>query len=103
MTPGNGFSRFRHQKDRASCKVTPVPSRRPLGSSPGFFTDDQLPSSQQRSTFLARVTVDSDSARFSRALRSAILWPVGVIFAAAISLLMIIVGLFHVVKWSDHS
>jgi len=53
--------------------------------------------------FFAGVTIDSDSARFSRALRSAILWPVGVIFIAAVLLFLIILFLFYVVRWSDHS
>lgn len=47
--------------------------------------------------------IESDSARFSRALRSAILWPAGVIiFTAALMLVMIFI-LLHVVKWSEHS
>jgi PAS domain S-box-containing protein len=49
------------------------------------------------------VTIDSDSARFSRALRSAIFWPVGIIFATALLLLIFVFELFQVVKWSDHS
>lgn len=49
------------------------------------------------------MTIDSDSARFARALRSAILWPVGVIFITAILLLLLTVVLFQVLKWSNHS
>ncbi|MEJ0000766.1 MAG: ATP-binding protein [Verrucomicrobiota bacterium] len=49
------------------------------------------------------MTIDSDSAKFSRALRSAILWPIGVIFAAAVVLLVAIFALLHEVKWSNHS
>jgi PAS domain S-box-containing protein len=49
------------------------------------------------------VTIDSDSARFQRALQSAILRPVGVIFATAFLLLLLVVELFQVIKWSDHS
>jgi PAS domain S-box-containing protein len=49
------------------------------------------------------VTIDSDSARFSRALRSAILWPVGIIFLTALLLLLFTFELFEVVKLSDHS
>jgi PAS domain S-box-containing protein len=47
--------------------------------------------------------VDSDSRRFSRALRSAILWPVCVILFMAILMLMLIVMLMKVAKWSEHS
>jgi PAS domain S-box-containing protein len=49
------------------------------------------------------VTIDSDSNRFSRALRSAILWPVGVILLTALLLLLLAIQLFQVVKWSEHS
>jgi PAS domain S-box-containing protein len=49
------------------------------------------------------VTIVSDSARFSRTLRSAIIWPVGIIFATALLLLFFIFQLMQVVKWSDHS
>jgi PAS domain S-box-containing protein len=49
------------------------------------------------------VAIDSDSVRFSRALQSAILWPVGVIFLTALLLLLFIFEMFQVVKWSDHS
>jgi PAS domain S-box-containing protein len=49
------------------------------------------------------VTVDSDSARFSRTLQSAILWPIGIIFLTALLLLLLIFELFQVVKLSDHS
>ena len=44
-----------------------------------------------------------DSARFSRALRSAILWPVCVILFTAILMLGSIIMLMRVVKWSEHS
>jgi PAS domain S-box-containing protein len=47
--------------------------------------------------------IESDSARFSRALRSAILWPSGVIIFTALLLLVMIVILLRVVKWSEHS
>lgn len=49
------------------------------------------------------MTIDSDSARFSRTLRSAILWPVGVIFLTALLLLLFIIELLQGVRWSDHS
>jgi PAS domain S-box-containing protein len=49
------------------------------------------------------VTIDSDAAKFSAALRSAIFWPVGIIFATAVVLLVLIVQLLNVVWWSDHS
>ncbi len=49
------------------------------------------------------MTIGSDSARFSRALQSAILWPVGIIFLTALLLLVLIFELFQVVKRSDHS
>jgi len=49
------------------------------------------------------VTIDSDSARFSRALQSAILWPVGIILLTALLLLLLIFELFKVVNLSDHS
>jgi PAS domain S-box-containing protein len=49
------------------------------------------------------VTIDSDSARFSQALRSAILWPLGVFFAATILLVVFIVALLREVTWSTHS
>jgi len=49
------------------------------------------------------VTIDSETHHFSRALRSAIIWPVGVIFLTAILLLILAAELFQVVKWSDHS
>ena len=49
------------------------------------------------------MTIPSDSARFSMALQSAILWPVGVIFLTALLLLLFIFQLLQVVKWSDHS
>ncbi len=49
------------------------------------------------------MTLDSDSARFSKAIRSAILWPVGVIFVSALFLLIFVFELFQDVKWSDHS
>ena len=49
------------------------------------------------------MTIDSDSARFSRALRAAIFWPVSVIFITAFLLLLLTIILFQVIKWSDHS
>ncbi len=49
------------------------------------------------------VTLISDSARFSRTLRSAILWPVGIIFFTALLLLVFIFQLLQVVKLSNHS
>jgi len=49
------------------------------------------------------VTIDSDSARFSKTLRKAIFWPVGIIFLTALLLLVFTVKLFEVVGWSDHS
>lgn len=49
------------------------------------------------------VTIPSDSARFSRTLQTAVLWPVVVIFLTAFLLLIFIFELFQVVKWSDHS
>jgi PAS domain S-box-containing protein len=49
------------------------------------------------------VTIDSDSARFSRALRAAIFWPVSVIFLTAFLLLLLTVQLFQVIRWYDHS
>jgi PAS domain S-box-containing protein len=49
------------------------------------------------------VTIPSDSARFSRTLQTAVLWPVGVIFLTALLLLVFIFELLQVVKLSDHS
>jgi PAS domain S-box-containing protein len=49
------------------------------------------------------VTIVSDSARFSRTLRSAILWPVGIIFLTALLLLLFIFELLQVVKLSNRS
>jgi PAS domain S-box-containing protein len=49
------------------------------------------------------VTIVSDSARFSKALWSAVLWPVGIIFITALLLLLFVFMLFQVVGWSDHS
>jgi PAS domain S-box-containing protein len=49
------------------------------------------------------MAIDSDSARFSRTLQSAILWPVGTIFVTALLLLIFVFELFQVVKRSDHS
>jgi PAS domain S-box-containing protein len=46
---------------------------------------------------------DSDSTRFSRALRSAILWPIGIIFLTALLLLCFIYEAFEEVKLTDHS
>jgi PAS domain S-box-containing protein len=47
--------------------------------------------------------IETDSARFSRALRSAILWPAGVIIFTACLMLVMIFILLRVVKWSEHS
>ena len=47
--------------------------------------------------------VDSDSARFSRSLRSAILWPICVILFTALLMVFLILMLLKVVKWSEHS
>ncbi|HEX4139036.1 MAG TPA: CHASE3 domain-containing protein, partial [Candidatus Methylacidiphilales bacterium] len=49
------------------------------------------------------MTIDSDSARFSQALRSAIIWPLGVFFAATILLLIFIYALLAEITWSTHS
>ncbi len=49
------------------------------------------------------MTIETDSARFSRTLRAAILWPVGVIFLTALLLLLLIFQLFQEIRWSDHS
>lgn len=49
------------------------------------------------------MTIPSDSARFSRTLQTAVLWPVGVIFLTALLLLVFIFELLQVVKLSDHS
>jgi PAS domain S-box-containing protein len=49
------------------------------------------------------VTLDSDTARFTRALRSAILLPVGVIFLTAFVLLLFIYWLLQTVSLTDHS
>ena len=49
------------------------------------------------------MTIDSDSGRFSRTLRSAVLWPVGIIFLSAVLLLVFVFELFQVAKLSDHS
>ncbi|MCE0523898.1 MAG: CHASE3 domain-containing protein [Methylacidiphilales bacterium] len=49
------------------------------------------------------MNIDSDSARFSRTLQSAILWPVGIIFLTALLLLPLIFELFQVVRLSDRS
>lgn len=48
-------------------------------------------------------TPDSDSARFSRALRSAIFWPIGIIVLTALLLLCFIFEAFREVKLTDHS
>ncbi len=48
-------------------------------------------------------SVDSDSRRFSKALRSAILWPVCVILFTALLMLAMIVMFMKVAKWSEHS
>ena len=49
------------------------------------------------------VTVDFDSAKFSRALQAAILWPMGTIFFTALLLIFFLFELFQVVKLSNHS
>jgi PAS domain S-box-containing protein len=49
------------------------------------------------------VITHPDSRRFSRALRSAILWPACVIFFTAFLMLLMIFLLMRVVKWSEHS
>jgi len=49
------------------------------------------------------VTVDSDSARFSQALRSAIFWPLAVFGTATLLLLVFIAALLNQIKWSTHS
>jgi PAS domain S-box-containing protein len=49
------------------------------------------------------VTVESDSTQFVRVLRSAIAWPVGVIFFTAVLLLLLAVQMFHYVGWANHS
>ena len=49
------------------------------------------------------MAIDSDSARFSRTLQSAILWPVGIILLTALLLLLFTFELFQVVKLSEHS
>ena len=49
------------------------------------------------------MTTHPDSKRFSKALRSAILWPVCVIFFTAFLLLIMLFMLMKVVKWSEHS
>jgi PAS domain S-box-containing protein len=49
------------------------------------------------------LTISPDSARFSRALRSAILWPVGIIFLTALLLVFFIVELLEAGKLSEHS
>ncbi len=49
------------------------------------------------------VTLDSDSAKFSQALRSAIFWPLGVMLAATLLLAVVIYELMDEVTWSNHS
>lgn len=49
------------------------------------------------------MTIDSDSARFSRALKKAILLPAGVILLTALLLLALSLELFHMVTLTDHS
>jgi PAS domain S-box-containing protein len=49
------------------------------------------------------VTLDSDSTRFARALKSAILLPAGVILLTAIVLLLFICWLLQAIKLSEHS
>jgi len=48
-------------------------------------------------------TVYFESAKFSRALWSAILWPMATIFLTALLLIIFIFELFEVVKWTNHS
>ena len=52
---------------------------------------------------LKAIAVSSDSARFSRLLRSAILWPICVILFTAALMVFLIIMLLKVVKWSEHS
>lgn len=49
------------------------------------------------------MTIDLDAAKFRRALRRAILWPVCAILGSALLLLLLIFELFHVFRWSEHS
>jgi PAS domain S-box-containing protein len=49
------------------------------------------------------VTIDSDAAQFSTALRSAVYLPAGIIFIAAMLLVFMIVKLFDIAAWSEHS
>ncbi len=49
------------------------------------------------------MTIDSDSASFSRALRTAIFWPLGVFFAAILLLLVFVYALLSEITWSTHS
>jgi len=49
------------------------------------------------------VAIDTDAAQFSRALRNAILLPVGVIFLTALAVLLLGYEFLQVVKRSDHS
>jgi PAS domain S-box-containing protein len=49
------------------------------------------------------VTIDSDSARFTRVLKRAILLPVGVIFLTAVLLTLFSLELFRVITLSDRS
>jgi PAS domain S-box-containing protein len=49
------------------------------------------------------VTTFSETEQFSRALRRAIYWPVGVLLVAALLLILVTVALFNEVSWSNHS
>ncbi len=49
------------------------------------------------------MTIDSDAAQFSTALRSAVYLPAGIIFIAAMLLVFMIVKLFDIAAWSEHS
>ena len=49
------------------------------------------------------MTIDSDSAKFSQALSSAIFWPLGVFFAATLLLVVFVAALLEEVTWSTHS
>ncbi len=49
------------------------------------------------------MTIDSDSAKFSQALRSAIVWPLGVFLVAILLLVGVVLLLFSEITWSTHS
>ncbi len=49
------------------------------------------------------MTLDSDSAKFSQALRAALFWPLGVVLAATILLVVVVFELLDEVSWSTHS